>query len=114
MLAARAAAEIVAGDEDLRVAIGRLVQDEVRVLAAVILVALIREQALAKPGTLDGLEVLLGDHHVGVDIDHLQGRRDAFKLAELVHLAVPGWVGRFFYPARIRRESPRACAPRNA
>src|SRR6266436_3950794 len=38
VLAARAAAEIVARDQDLGVAIGRLVEDEVRVLAAVILV----------------------------------------------------------------------------
>ena len=31
MLARRAAAEIVAGDEDLRLAVGRLVEDEIRV-----------------------------------------------------------------------------------
>src|ERR1700730_2809352 len=85
MLAARAAAEIVAGDQDLGIAIGRLFEDEIRVLAAVILVALFREQALAKAGALDGLQVLLGDDHVGVDIDDLQGRRDALQRGELVH-----------------------------
>ena len=36
MLARRAAAEIVARDEDLRLAIGRLVEDEVRILRAVL------------------------------------------------------------------------------
>src|SRR3954468_12820236 len=54
MLAAGAAAEIVAGDQDLGAAIGRLVEDEIRILAAVILVALFGEQALAETGALDG------------------------------------------------------------
>ena len=85
VLAARAAAEIVAGDQHLGVAIGRLVEDEIRILAAVVLVALLGEQPLAKAGALDGLEVLLRDDHVGVDIDDLQRRRDAFQRGELVH-----------------------------
>jgi hypothetical protein len=29
---------------------------------------------------------LLGDDHVGVDIDHLQRRRDAFERGEFFHL----------------------------
>ena len=85
MLAARAATEIVSGDQNLGVAIGRLVEDEIGVLAAVVLVALFREQALAKPGTLDGLQVLLGNHHVGIDIDDLQRRCDAFQRGEFFH-----------------------------
>jgi hypothetical protein len=55
----------------------------------------LREQALAKPGALDGLEVLLGDDHVGVDIDDLQGRRDAFQRGELVHLCTSSEMSRF-------------------
>ena len=85
VLAARAAAEIIAGDQDFGVAIGRLVEDEIRVFAAVILVALFRKQSLAEPGALDGFQILLGDDHVGVDIDDLQRRRDAFQRGELVH-----------------------------
>src|SRR5262249_47660911 len=61
VLAARAATEIIACDQDLRIAVGRLVENEVRVLAAVILVALFREKAFAKAGALDGLQILLGD-----------------------------------------------------
>jgi hypothetical protein len=77
VLARGAAAEIVAGDEDLGLAIGRLVQHEIGVLRAVLLVAHLGEQRGAQPGALDRLQVLLGDDHVGVDIDHLQrgGRR---------------------------------------
>ena len=85
VFAARTAAKIIAGDQNFGVAIGRLVEDEIRVLAAVVLVALFREQPLAKAGALDGFEILLGDDHVGIDIDDLQRRRDAFQRGELVH-----------------------------
>lgn len=85
MLAARSAAEIVAGDGNLGLAIGRLVQHEIRVLAAIVLVALFGEQTLAEAGALDGLEILLRDDHVSVDIDDLQRRGDAFEGRKLVH-----------------------------
>src|SRR5262245_26176092 len=85
MLAARAAAEIVAGDEDFGVAVGRLVEHEVGILAAVLAIAQLREQAGAEAGALDRLEVLLGDDHVGVDIDHVERRGHALQHSELVH-----------------------------
>src|SRR6266852_9952 len=87
VLARGAAAEIVARDQDLRLAIGRLVEHEVGILAAVVAIALLREQARAEPGALDGLEVLLGNDRVGVDVDHVQRRRDALKRGELVHVS---------------------------
>ncbi len=49
MLAARPAAEIVAGDQDLRLAVGRLVEDEIRVFRTVLVVAHLREQAAPSP-----------------------------------------------------------------
>ncbi len=70
VLAARAAAEIVAGDQDLRLAVLRLVQHEIRDLFAVGRVAHLVEQVLAETGALDGLQVLLRDDHVGIDIGH--------------------------------------------
>ena len=76
VLARRAAAEIVAGDEDLGVAVGRLVEHEIRVLRAVVAVAHLGEQPLAEAGPLDRLQILLRDDHVGVDIDDRQRRRD--------------------------------------
>ena len=97
VLAARAAAEIVAGDQDLRLAVGRLVEDEIRVLRAVVVVAHLGEQALAEAGALDRLQVVLGDDHVGVDIDHRQRRGDAGQLGELVHCVYPSVLfGTFF------------------
>jgi hypothetical protein len=33
----------------------------------------------------DGLEVLFGDDHVGIDIDHLERRGDAFQRGEFFH-----------------------------
>src|SRR5436190_14291019 len=82
MLARGAAAEIVVRHENLGITIGRLVEHKVRVLAAVVVVALLGEQALAKSGALDGLQIIFRDDHIGVDIDHLQRRRDAFELGE--------------------------------
>jgi hypothetical protein len=101
VLARRAAAEIVAGDQDFGFAVGGLVEHEIRVLAAVVAIALLGEQAGAQPGALDGFEILLGDDHVGVDIDHLQRRCDAFERGELVHRTGP-WIGEtaLFMPVR--------------
>ena len=54
---------------------------------AVRCVAHLEEQRLAKPRPLDGLEELLWDDHVGVDIDHVEGRGDAGQGSELFHAA---------------------------
>src|SRR5262245_18211767 len=105
MLAARAAAEVIACNHDLRATIGGFVQDEIRVLASIVLVALLGEQSLAKAGPLDRLEVLLGDDHVGIEIDDLQGCRDALKDGELVHLAVPVWLRPLFIVPHPDREA---------
>src|SRR5262249_42625988 len=75
--------------QNLGAAIGRLVEHEVRVVAAVVAVALLREQALAEAGPLDGLEVLLGDDGVGIDIDRPHGRRNALQNRELLHTSSP-------------------------
>jgi hypothetical protein len=85
VLARRAAAEIVVGNQNLGLAIGGVVEDEIRILAAVVAVALLREQALAQAGALDGFKILLGNDHVGVDIDHPERRRDAFERGEFFH-----------------------------
>src|SRR5262249_30098918 len=77
--------EIIAGDQDLGLAVSRLVEHEIRILAAVVAIALLGEQTLAEPGALGRLQVLFGDDHVGIDIDHLQRRGDAFEHGELFH-----------------------------
>ena len=43
------------------------------------------EQAVLQAGALDGLQEVLGDDHVGVDIDHIERRRDAGELREFFH-----------------------------
>ena len=89
VLARRAAAEIVARHDDVRLAVGGLVQDEVGILRAVIVEAHLREQARAQAGALDRLEILLGDDHVRIDVHDLERRRDARQRCELVHGLLP-------------------------
>ena len=43
------------------------------------------EQRLAQSGAMDGLQILFGNDHVGVDIDHVQGGGDALKFVEWFH-----------------------------
>src|SRR5262249_7003136 len=50
---------------------------------------LLRKQPLAEPRSLDGLEILLGDDGVGIDIDRPQGRRDTLHNRELLHRSSP-------------------------
>ena len=85
VLTRRAAAEIVARDDDCRLAVGRLVEDEVGVLGAILAIAHFGEEALAEAGALDRLEILLGDDHVGVDIVDRHRRRDSGQCRKLVH-----------------------------
>ncbi len=60
MLAGGAAAEVVARDQDLGLLVGLLVEDEVGVFLAVLVIAQLEEQRLAEPGPLDRLQKLLG------------------------------------------------------
>ena len=83
VLARAAAAEVGARhDEDLRVAVDALVQDEVGVFGAVLVAELVEEGA-AESGALDGLEELLGDDGVGVDVGAVHGGGDALQDGEL-------------------------------
>ena len=84
MLAARAAAEVRAGDQDLGVLVGRLVEDEI-LLLAVGRPAHFVEQTVLEAGALDGLQELLGNDHVGVDIDHGQRCCHAAQRGEFFH-----------------------------
>src|SRR6185437_5785959 len=85
MLPARSATEILSGDQDFGVSIGRLVQDEIGPLLAVVVVTAFEEQGLAEAGTLDRLQELLGNDHVGVDIGHSERHGNAGQFLELLH-----------------------------
>src|SRR5579884_163589 len=86
MLAARAATEIVAGDDDLGVAVRRLVQHEIRVFGAVAVVAQLLEQKMAEAGALDRAQVDGRENLVGIDVDRRHRRRDPAQLRELFHV----------------------------
>ena len=92
MLARRAAAEIIAGDQDLRLAIGRLVEHEFRQFLAVLVIAHLIEQRLAEPRPLDRLQELLRDDHVGIDIDDIERSRDAGQGFEFLHGMGLSWA----------------------
>src|SRR6185312_11494370 len=85
MLAARAAAEIRAGDQDLRLLVRRLVEHEIGIPAAVGARAHLVEEGRTQTGTLDRLQELFRNDHVGVDIDHVERRGDAGKFLEGLH-----------------------------
>jgi hypothetical protein len=68
VLATGSAAEIAASDQDRRALDLGLVQFEIRVLAAVFVVAPVEEQELLVSRTLDPLQELLGDDLVRVDV----------------------------------------------
>jgi hypothetical protein len=67
------------------------VQDEVGKRAALHVVAKVGEQAYAQSRALDGLEILLGTDHVGVDIDHGQVGRDPRQRGEFLHRRLMRW-----------------------
>ena len=75
MLARRTAAEIMGRHQDLGIAIGRLVEHEIRVYRAVLVIAQIVKQVLTEPSALDGLEEPRRDDPVGIAIDDVDGRR---------------------------------------
>src|SRR5688572_8517487 len=68
MLAARAAAKVAARHKDAGAAELGAVQFENGVLASIVAKTPVEEQILAKSGSLDSLEELLGDDLVGIDI----------------------------------------------
>ncbi|GJC96846.1 flp pilus assembly protein TadG [Colletotrichum higginsianum] len=77
-------AKVGAGDdEDLGAAVRLLVENEVGVLGSVLVKAQGIEESLAEASALDGLQELLGDDGVGVDIGHLQWGGDALEVGEL-------------------------------
>ena len=88
VLARAAAAEVLTRDDDLGLAVGGLVQDEVRVLGAVLIITHFLEQVLAQASAVDCFQELLGDDHVGIDIDQRHGRRDPGQRGEVVHVVL--------------------------
>src|SRR5262245_27682654 len=87
MLARGSAAEVVSRHQDLRLAVGGLVQHKVGDILALFVVAQFVKEVFAKPGALDRLQELLGNDRVGVDVDHRQRCGDGGELGELLHVS---------------------------
>mmetsp|Transcript_48008 Transcript_48008/g.102831 ORF Transcript_48008/g.102831 Transcript_48008/m.102831 type:complete len:366 (+) Transcript_48008:1-1098(+) len=78
-------AEVVATDQDLGLSEGLPVENKLRLLGAIRLVPDLEEGPLTEAGSLDGLQELLGDDHVGVHILHVQRSSDTLQGGELGH-----------------------------
>ncbi len=85
MLARRPAAEILARNQDFGVAVGWLVEHEIGLLVAGLIVAQLVEQRLAEARPLDRLQELLRDDHVGIHVPERERGRDAGELGEILH-----------------------------
>src|SRR5690606_7760722 len=56
---------------------------------ALVLIAHLVEQIGAEAGSVDGLEKLLGDNHIGVDIGQVDGGNKAFVGIKWSHVSIP-------------------------
>jgi len=79
VLAAGAATEVGAGEQDARPGGRRLVQFERRIGRAIRQIAPIEKSGRPEAGALDALEELLGDDLIGIDVGARQ-RGDASQL----------------------------------
>ena len=86
MFARRAAAEILAGDDDLGIGVGLAVENEIAGFLTVGVGAQLVEQPLAEAGALDGFQKLFRDDLIGIDIDHRQRRRNTGDFREFFHV----------------------------
>ncbi len=85
MLARRATPEIVARNQNLRIAILRLVEHKIRDLFPLFRVAHLVKQVLAEACALDRLQELFRDNHVRIDIEDRHGGGNAFDFFKLIH-----------------------------
>ncbi len=79
MFTRRPAAEVLAGDEDLRALVLRAIDLEVGILAPVM------EEEVAVTGALDPLQELLGDDLVGVDVRAIERHHLRSVFAKRLH-----------------------------
>src|SRR4051794_13300881 len=86
-LARRAATEVLIGDENFRVAIGRLVGREIGAGLALVVETQVVEERLAVivAGTAMPAHVAARQDHAGIDLGDLQGRGDGGEYGERLH-----------------------------
>src|SRR5579871_59705 len=89
VLAAGATAEVLAADQQLDARVRRLVQDEIGPWPPLAVEAEVVEEALAEPLALDGLQELLGDDLVRVQVGDRQRRGAAVEAGKGAHQSSP-------------------------
>ena len=91
MFTRRATTEVVTSHENLGLAIGFFVEDEFRQLNAILGVTHFIEQGFAETGSQNGFQELLGNDHVGVDVDDVEGGCNTGEGFEFLHVGLsPG------------------------
>jgi hypothetical protein len=85
MLARAAAAEVVAGQQNLRALGARLVQDEAGLRISGFVIAPVAEELLVEAFLGSGFEEARGDDLVGVDVVGRQRNDAAFEWCEFCH-----------------------------
>lgn len=85
MLAGAATAEILAGtDKDLSFVIGSSIQYEISIFAGAGVFSKGIEQCVGETSSLESLQELLGDNHVGIDVLYVQRCRNALYDCEFL------------------------------
>ena len=85
MLAGTAAAEVVAGQQNLDTQRPRLIQDEIRLRISFRIVAPVVEKLLVQPFLGDRFQEPRRDDLIGVDVVDRERQKAAFELREFLH-----------------------------
>ena len=87
MLAARPATEIITSHNDLCLPVGFTIQDKIRFFCPVLGEPHLVKQIVPETRSLDRLQELLGDDHIGIDIDDVHRRGNASQSVKFLHLS---------------------------
>ena len=88
VFAARSAGEVLAGDENLRALVARIVEHERRIGIARRRAPPVEEQKIAVAGALDALQKLLGNDLVGIHVGAIERRGQCGQVCERVPLGL--------------------------
>jgi hypothetical protein len=85
--ARRAAAKIVAREQNRRALIPRLIQKKTFITGTVGAIPPVRKQSFAQTGPFDGFQILLGNDLVSINIDSIKRSNQTFECSKSVHNA---------------------------
>ena len=88
MFPAGATAEILTRDNDLGTTIRVTIQHKIGDFATILGKAHLIEQIRPETGSFDGLQELLRDNHIRIDIENIERCRNACQPVKFLHLSV--------------------------